>query len=732
MAMCVKYSSVDGTSGNVVSPDTDPITSPLLAVVFKKGNLCSSFNPNTTPPPDWLSTQNSIYNSVQGQKCEDAQGVLAKLDSKTSLKCSATKAGNTCKHLFAKVPKSIGVTGDGKFGAAEKTFWGANPATSSTNGGGVDEANVVGLGIDKFSWMFTPGDQVGLVVEGESSYPTMHADSTFKRMWAFSKNTCTALEDLAKMEDATYDSVNGIHNKKRRNMYLEGPGGGPCDMSDVSKCTAFLTAEVDLDLCLPENLIDPTTDENSSGNSKLSLQVNSEPANPINDPNGRGDILNVSAANFNSQDSGNLLYNWTVQISRDGSTPPIDTTTWKDITSAMESIPSFSALDASGIGKKNLAINLNLSEALIKSNITGSFTDTFYLKIKARAKGTATDGSQDAEGFTVVKVRQQQNEIKMYSVTANNTGMLLMDEGGTEICDSDEEKKTCYVTKDEIIGLTVPASSGNTLTNFSWKANGAIMVCDATVSTQCATVAGNKVFVPILGNTGEAVDVTVNAINTKTNEAVELSRHFVIVNPKVVLSSADESLVWPKLLGYYKDLNGNQYPDYSKTVYETAQASNANLIATFYPSSLANKSQLEWIIDGETQYDLINKTNIVFPVNKLEGNSYDVGILAHFKTGSEVDVNNIRKALLKDWKVEAENVIDEEQSATIQINVLTAGSQKVAQKNAQTGLASLISHLPENLMFLLKIVLTSGGLLVLTGIVFAVIPGASFEEEDKY
>ena len=550
-------------------------------------------------------------------------------------------------------------------------------------------------------------------------------------MWAFSKNTCKALEDLATMDTATADKNDGIKNKNRRNMYLEGSGGGECALDDKSNCTGFLTTEVDLDSCLEENLLDPTSDGNADTNSRLSLQVVSVPANPINDQSGSGDVLQVSTASFNSQDTSNLLYNWTVQISRDGSMAPIDTTSWKDITSALEQNNSFSLADADGVNKKALAIDLNLSDDLIKSNVTGSYTGVFYLKVKAKVIGTATDGSQNAEGFTIVKVRQQQNEIKMYSVVANNTGMLMMDENGTEICASATEKSKCLVTKDEIIGLSIPNSGDTKLANFSWKVNGASVVCNSGISSQCLTTASNKIFVPILGNEGEAVDVTANAINIKTNEAVEIVRHFVITTPQIIISSVDEKTVWPKLMGYYKDLNGNKDPDYSKAIYEASHGSSANLIVTFYPNSLAKQSQLEWVIDGEAQYDLINKTNISFPINKLEGGSYDIGVLAHFKTGSEVEVNNTRKALLKNWNVEIENAVDENQEANIQINVLTAGSQKVANKEDQGGLASLISHLPENLIFLLKIVLTSGALLLLTGIVFTVLPENTFKEEDR-
>lgn len=735
VAMCVKYSTNPSVSGNVVFPDNNPATTPLLAAIFKKNNVCSSFSVNNSAPPAWLSTQNAIYDNVKNQTCLTAENILANGegdnsgDSNTVLKCSSEKAGNVCKHLFAKEPRDVGIIGDGKFTLAEKRFWGANPSVSSTNGVNLDEASIVGLGTDKFTWMYNEGDQVGVAVEGDSAFSTNHADSSYKRMWAFSKNTCKALEDLATMNTATADKNDGVKNKNRRNMYLEGPGGGDCDLNDKSDCVGFLTAEVNLDDCLEENLIDPVVDVNTGVSSKLSLQLVSSPANPINDPSGKGDVLEVSAAGLNAQETENMSYNWTVQISRDGSTPPIDTTIWKDITSGLEQNASFSSFDVKGINKKKLNINLNLSDEFIKNNIGGTYSGVFYLKIKAKTQGTTTDGSQNAEGFIIVKVRQQQNEIKMYSVTANNTGMLFMDENGEELCSSDTEKDMCWVAKNEIIGLVVPSSGDTELTNFSWKVNGVDIVCNGSISTQCSAEAGNKIFIPILGNTEESVLVSAGAINVKTNEAVKITRNFVITKPQIKISSADESSVWPKLLGYYKDLNGNKYPDYSDVVFEAPRGGNASLVATSYPNFSGNQSEIQWAIDGEIQYDLNGKREITLPINKSEGESYDVGILISHKNEFDAQNNNIRKALLKNWRVAIENIFDENQDVNIQINVLAAGSQKITSKNVQGGLASLISHLPENLIFLFKIILTSGALLLLTGIVFAVMPETPFKKE---
>jgi hypothetical protein len=657
---------------------------------------------------------------INGKKDSDGNTIVL-ANSSLEPKCNFEKSDNLCKHLFPVLPKSVkndngkqAVSGDGEFNLAEKKFWGADPSTESTSENGKkDEENVVGLGVNTFSWIYSIGDEVGVVVEGDSVYPTNHADSSYKRMWAFSKGTCDVLDNIEKSK--TIDPLDPTKNT--RGFYLDGNSG-------------ILTAEVDLNDCLEENLIDPRENDLTDGKSKLGVQMVSVPQNPINDPNGRGDTLTVSTTAYNSQDYSNLLYDWSVQISRDGSTTPTDETVWKDITTELEKIPSFSAEDAEGIDKSKLDIKLNLSEALIKKSITGTFEDTFYLKIKAKIKGTATDGSQGAEQYAIVKVRQQQNQIHVYSVAANGSGMLTMDNSSkNELCLGAGEAARCYVTKNEIIGINVPNEGDNTLANFSWRVNGVGISCNSDISSQC-TIGGNKIFVPILGNEGEAVDVIAKAINTKTNEAVEISKHFVIIKPQAIINSLDGSTVWPKLLGYYKDLDGNKTPDYSGIVYEAQEGAKVNLVATFYPSNMGNQATFDWIIDGQTQYDLTNKRELSFPIEKIAGESYNVGLAIKYNVAPDNQINNLRKALLKNWGVSAEDSIEEEQNVNIEINILP-GTGVSASKNTQKGFASLISHLPENLVFLFNIILTSGALLLLTGIIFAIIPETLFKEEEN-
>ncbi len=644
--------------------------------------------------------------------------ILAKSDLEP--KCNFEKSDNLCKHLFPVLPKGVktdnnkqAVSGDGEFNLKEKEFWGANPASANTSGKGKDEERVVGLGANTFAWTYSAGDEVGVAVEGDSIYPTNHADAAYKRMWAFSKGTCKVLDDIEKSK-----TINSTEpTKNTRGFYLDGNVG-------------ILTAEVDLNDCLEENLLDPRENDLTDGKAKLGIQMVSVPQNPINDASGKGDILIVSTTAYNSQDYNNLTYTWTVQLSKDGSAAPTDETKWKDITTELKAIPSFSAADVVGINKNKLEIKLNLPEKLITDNLTGTLTDTFYLRIRAKIKGTATDGDQGADQYKIVKITQQKHQIGVYSVVANNTGLLSMDNaGGAGICSTDNEKVRCFVTKNEIIGLNIPNEGSGVLTNFAWKVNGANITCDAEVSAQC-TIGGNIMFVPILGNEGEAVDVTATAINSTTNEAVEISRHFVIIKPQAIISSIDSAAASPKLLGYYKDLDGNRSPDYSKLVFEAQEGGTVKLAATFYPASIENQAGFDWSIDGQIQAELNGKKEIAFPISKVAGENYNIGLVANYNVGPESQLNNLRKALLKNWNVSPEDSIEQQQRVNIQINVL-AGSQIGAAKNTQKGLASLITHLPENLIFLLNIVLTSGMLLLATGLIFAVMPAPLFKREEN-
>jgi hypothetical protein len=94
-------------------------------------------------------------------------------------------------------------------------------------------------------------------------------------------------------------------------------------------------------------------------------------------------------------------------------------------------------------------------------------------------------------------------------------------------------------------------------------------------------------------------------------------------------------------------------------------------------------------------------------------------------------INNLRRALLNNWGIAPEDSVEGDGNASIQINVITDTSAAVA-KTDQTGLfASLITHLPEQFMFLVKLILTAFLLLFSMSLLFSFMPDSLFEKENR-
>ena len=712
----------DKSNGSLNNGMCNIIATPDKANV---GLFVSSTTPLVSQVNEKCATlQNELVNGTK-----DASGnVVIAANPNLQPKCSFTAGVNVPLADGSTIDMSGAVTGDGTFSLAEKQFWGADPTKVSTNGNGQpDEENIVGLGIDNFSWMYSPGDQVGVVVEGDS---TLHSDhpnysATYKRMWAFSNNTCSVLD---KMEaQSSIDNTNPDDNT--RGYYMDGNTGS-------------LTATLNLDDCLKDNLLDPST---TTGNdTKLGVQLNSTPDNPTDDPSGAGDTLSVSSSSANTQDQNGLTYNWSVEESRSGSATPIDTTSWVDVTTMMENAGSFSASDITGVGKNSLDINLNLKDDTHPTvpDLTSAFTTSnsyngvFYLRVKLTIKGTNADGGQNAQGVTLpIRVKMQENSVHAYPVSANSDGtvkLVLAPSGqSSELCVDGQGKPItpCYVTKNEIVGVTVAGSNlGTGSTALSWTINGNATSCSTSVSQDCK--GGNTLIFPILGNVGETVDVVASGVD-KNNESIQVSKSFVIGDSQLAITSgdaksvcdqqclsnnaSDTNIMCPKYLGHYNNVDGTQTPDCSNQVWETNPGKTVTL-------SAAGQTGFDWSIDGQILPQDQDLQQITLPINKNPGDNYNIGLTTHMTANDTTQLGYMRKALSLNWGVApTDELVDENQSVNIELDVVGGGSQ-VASTSPTTFGASLITHLPEQFMFLLKIALTGITLLLVASLLFAIMP----------
>ena len=73
-----------------------------------------------------------------------------------------------CDHTFGR---EVG-GGELEFNTGSEEEWGTNPENADTDGDGIiDEADLVGLSQDQFTWIYRKGDKVSVAVEGMSTIP---------------------------------------------------------------------------------------------------------------------------------------------------------------------------------------------------------------------------------------------------------------------------------------------------------------------------------------------------------------------------------------------------------------------------------------------------------------------------------------------------------------------------------------------------------------------------------
>ena len=102
-------------------------------------------------------------------------------------------------------------SGSGKFSTNEEEFWSTDPRDPDTDGDGFyDEADIIGLGQDTFTWTYQEGDRVGVVVEGTSMIPTDEKNAYYKIMWGYLDVCDATKKDLMNNDQCEVDGDEGF------------------------------------------------------------------------------------------------------------------------------------------------------------------------------------------------------------------------------------------------------------------------------------------------------------------------------------------------------------------------------------------------------------------------------------------------------------------------------------------------------------------------------------------
>ncbi|HLB50798.1 MAG TPA: hypothetical protein VJL38_01310 [Patescibacteria group bacterium] len=575
-------------------------------------------------------------------------------------------------HLFPHAPGHT--TGDGSFNADEEEFWGTSPQDPGTaNNNNKDEANIVGLGIDEFSWNYQPGDQVGVVIEGTSQAPTKHDDSSFQVMWAFAKNDCAP---------------------ENTGAYVESVKG-----TNVTTPTTAMDRET-LNACLEKNFLEPN-EGGQPGN--LEVGLTATPTNPRNGTaDNPGDVVTVQSFISNSAvDASRLSYEWTVERSADGTANPEN---WIDVTKDLVDISQ-----TKGIGLPLLQLRLTLPESYFSN-------DSGYIRVRVTTSENFSEGqTQDGSASVIIGVNADTRSIITYATNASSDGTLSL---GEETCTEKTETSTCPVMQGGIVGLSIPDTSG--LNGFSWTMNGVPLTCDSSISpTACGSNAqqGNTVFFPVTGLSGEQATISLIANDVTSGKEIAISRTFAVMPPSVRIVSPDGSAV-AKKLGEYVALDGATTTDYSSAVMQASDGDAVTLEAQFTPSSLSDGIQMEWVVDGVSQG---SKKAVTIPASTA-GTTHSVSLAARYMQPPET-----RQALSENFGVSQYSSFSSGSVLSASVQIEVGGEGGAAFTQPQTFFASIITNTPSYILFLLRIILTGALILFIVGFLFNITPSPAKE-----
>lgn len=642
---------------------------------------------------------------------------------------SKTDDTSRCDHVFPETSISGKDTGDGKFGLKEEKFWKTDPNNPSTAGNGnKDEANIVGLGQMQFSWNYQSGDKIGVAVEGRSLKPTKYDNNQEKNvgasmmvMWALPKDTC---------------SLDGTKDTKTTTIKTEGMSGETTDFSGIE---TIQTTTKDINDCLKDNLVDPAEGGQAT---QIKPTLSAIPENPMQDPEGTDtDTINVQASFENASSSlSNMYYEWKIQGSKNSVAGPFtdiatcDQDAWTD-SEKPKCGGKFTEINR--LSGNNLS-SINFKPNLDSTDFSSGDNGIIYLKVHLDAyENFSAENQTTRVGRTDVIIKLIRPSVKLDAFVPSLTGTnLLTSADATKICNKDAsseiQKYICFVTPNQIIGARLMDSNNSGTSanlNYSWMLNEKPLYFDPAFCSDDACKNGKMVYFPTSSQAGDQYSLTLNLADEKTGKNMQLSKVFEVVEPYVKIVQNDEAS-WPKYLGRYEDLNGScagddlkcqeKFYDFSDAIFETNNGNQVKLKAEYHPEWIKNSvnaysDKKQWVLDGDEQGD--NQTDeLSFSAGKDVGEVYNVEFNAIYNQSPEM-----RKALNNIWGISSFDSVESDLSSSIQIE--TVENATITKSNEEKAiLASVLGNTSENIIFLLRLMLTIALMIFVSGLVFAAAP----------
>ncbi len=594
----------------------------------------------------------------------DASGFRAEDDSGIDYPVS-------CKHKWEDAPGYS--SGSGKFPSGEEEYWSTDPLDPDTDGDGFsDEADIIGLGQQSFTWTYQAGDRLGLVVEGTSMLPTDEKNAYYKIMWGY-PDVCDATKTKLMNDDK-------------------------CDDSDDYGYGFLATRSPSEEL--EENL-------------KVSLTFS--PDNPQADPSSAnsenidsdGSILNadritvISSMDNTNLNPGEIYYQW--QVSRGD--PRSDS--WREI-----SIPD--NFDTSGSTSGIGITQLNL---IPKTSALSGSDDIIYFKVTLTASRSSEIDAGRGRSSVIIGVNKNGIRLSLHKVEIVNGKAAI----GEEVCSDGLYAHLCPAVQYQMLAAKVTSgkyTNGNS--EFAWTVNGNPHYPPPESSSLFSGWDSNIAFFPITKQTQEIEEVSVTATKKGELQPVAGSRLVTVVEPAAFIKSADTSTAWP---ASYVTEDPERRQSYiqveSSDMFDALTSSTASFYLDFVPYYILGddlNTEIEWNMNGVSvyDYDFYEKNSLSGAVN-LENNNQVFefqtadaeGVYYNLSADVEKYWSDEERAIsYTAWGVAPQNARGSG-SATVATTFLSPFEETALNEPGQI-LAAIGTHLPHYFMYLLRLVLTIG------------------------
>ncbi len=729
---------------------------------------------------DFYSCAAELYGRNYNGVTSDGKGIFDEADVITTCVPQDVTADSFQRfHLFPRNDKGEQVgepegVGDPGFVIEDELFYHTDPFDKDTADNRInDEATVVGLGQDSFSWIYTPGDEVGVIVEGTSMTPTKHPDSSNMIMIATVNNAC----DYAGMVNNSVPSVTASYSMRIRGFNVKIPAIAFVDGPEAAFNTCLTNSE--------NAFISPAQ---GGAAKKLEIGLSVSPENPINDATNSvldggakhinmGDTVTVGATITNAKyKSDRLRYKWSIAASADGSAD-FDPNNWDTIAGFVgnDSIgrgvfdfPEAEITPLSGNGLSEISFKLNLRNDLTiplpdgtveQRDLFVNGADFTYLRVRASVEEDFDLLSQELHEYDVsrgradiiFRITRASNKLQVYTVTdaaqvrTDGLGDNEMNRGALVTCEDEPgQLAVCPVVKNQLLKLVLDRkedgsdeySNAAQYSNYRWKVNDkplykpAGFACRANEADAAESVCN---FLPITGEPGTEyiVSVSANSIGEVdgtygSGKAVEVSRKFVVVDPYVsfcdkrqigedpaVTGESQCKGIARKAVAFYES-DTETSTEYSDRVFLAPPYTSPIIFGSARPRWIADQTDINWFMEG-VYSNTVGSLLTIDGTQKNPGESTNIVAKAVYQPAPSV-----RQLMRDTWNMTDQQLMPLHFDSPVQIEY--AEGVEVTQSAPEAFLAALSVNAPGTVLFLFRIFLAVGVVVFFVGLLWRFLP----------